>query len=155
MNMRSGKTVELIRSAVENNGTILVSSDAIAEDIKAKAMRLGLKPPNVIVVARGQGKGVTVAGAIVDNPDSFFQPAITLRCEYEQTPAISYQRVEEAIRKMGDLRRYPQRRHFFASVVPSTIPDQDIIEWFNGSGVIVVDRNGNGWLNGEPHEREI
>lgn len=111
MSMRSGKTLEMIRIAAKNDAAILVSNDARADDIKAKAIRLGLKPPNVIVMARGQDKGITVAGAIVDNQDYICLPAVTLRCEAEQTPAISYQSVVAAIRKMEDLRLYPDEHN--------------------------------------------
>ena len=65
----SGKTVVLIRRAVENGGVILVGNQATADDILAKAVQLGLKPPKVVVFARGQQRGISIAEILVDHED--------------------------------------------------------------------------------------
>lgn len=69
MGRSSGKTVVMIRRAVENDGVILVGNQATADDILAKAVQLGLKPPKVVVFARGQHRGISIAGILVDNEE--------------------------------------------------------------------------------------
>lgn len=69
MGRRSGKTVVMIRRAVKSNGVILVGNQARADDIIAKAVRLGIKPPRVVVFARGQHRGISIAEILVDHQD--------------------------------------------------------------------------------------
>ena len=64
---RSGKSVVLIRRAVETNGVIFTVSKASQEHLIATSIKLGLKPPKVVVLARGRVKGITIAGLFDDH----------------------------------------------------------------------------------------
>lgn len=55
MSMRSGKTVKLIRRALDEDGTIFVSSVKSAQHIIDTAKKLGLKKPKILVYQKYQG----------------------------------------------------------------------------------------------------
>ena len=65
----SGKTVALIQLASEKNAAIFVSSKFRAEALIAMAIRLGIKPPRIVVLARGQQRGISIAEILVDHQD--------------------------------------------------------------------------------------
>ena len=76
MSRRSGKTVAMIQMALEADGVILCSNQARADDIVEKAMRLGVKPPKVVVFARGQQRGISIAELLVDHQEDCRNPNI-------------------------------------------------------------------------------
>ena len=80
-----------------------------------------------------------------------FQP--TLYSEHNAKP-ITVKMIEEAVAKLKAIPQ-PAHYHFFVDNLPDIVPDEAIIEYYKDSGVIVVDRNGQGWLRGEPCKREI
>ena len=152
MSRCSGKTVEMIRSAAENDGVIFVRDTARADDLIATAIRLGLKPPRVVVHARGQVLGISVAEQIVAFLDDPYIKAVRCDLGLESDPV--YEALKEAVTSMRK-KQYPARLHYFTSAISDHAFDEYCKRYFNGSGVVVVDRNGQSWLNGEPCEREI
>ena len=154
MSRRSGKTVEMILRAAENDGVIITHSKNHAQYIKALANEMGVKVPEVIVPEPLPKKPFTLAGVIVDSvakpPWEYDITRIDER--YEKT--FTYEDVMDAITKLNAITT-PVRYHFFTAAVANLVTDEECIEYFKDSGVIVVDRNGNGWLRGKPYEREI
>ena len=124
MSRRSGKTVELIRSALDKDAAILVSDQVRKEQICLVAKALGVDvEQRTFVCARGSDKQTLTLTDIKAAIDILNQPKPT--------------------------------RYFFLTdwlgKAWGDDTDAKCIEYFNGSGVVVVDRKCRCWLNGQPY----
>lgn len=119
---RSGKTVELIRRALEKNAASLVSDQARKNQIcsVAKALVVDVEQRS-FVCARGSDKQTLTLTDIKAAMDILNKPKPT--------------------------------RYFFLTDWLGKFwgddTDAKCIEYFNGSGVVVVDRKYRCWLNGQ------
>lgn len=150
-NRRGGKTVALIRSAVDANGVILTISKANKEHIISTAIKMGVKPPKVIVYARGQEKGITIAGVLVDHQDDCFarpwMDARNFSREFE-LKKITAKDLVEAVEKM---RAIPVHSHYIFRTewVTPYVSEEECIKYFTDNcAVVVYDSKGNAWHKG-------
>lgn len=128
MRRRSGKTVELICSALEKNAAILVSNQARKEQICAVAKALGADvEQRTFVCARGSDKQTLTLTDIKAAIDILNRPKPTRYFFYTDWLGKAW----------GD------------------DTDAKCIEYFNGSGVVVIDRKCRCWLNGQLYKNGI
>lgn len=66
---------------------------------------------------------------------------------------LTAEMIYRAIRYLGSISIYcPSRPKVYTEW--AFAPEEACIEYFKGTGIVVVDRKGNEWLNGEPYKEE-
>lgn len=65
---------------------------------------------------------------------------------------ISYADIMNAIEAIRGAKPQSNRKYFYTS--GCGLPDEVCIDYWKGSGVVVVDRKGQQWLNGEKFEEQ-
>ena len=155
---KSGKTLFMLQKSAQTRSVIIVASERRRQELLQTAKRLGFGGQINVAVIGKANKGITFAGAIVD--DQYEKPWIDARpgrgkqedrrFEVQRLPSKGV--IERAMRELID--RPPQTRYIYRSRAKGKTL-LTIIDYFMGSGVVVEDGEGKLWLNGKPYKENI